>query len=48
MEELGEEKCLYILKARYDEPGNDIILNEERQRFSSKVRNEVCDHSCHS
>lgn len=33
---LGEEKCLYILKARYDEPVNDIILNEERQRFLQK------------
>lgn len=37
----GEEKYPYILKARYDKPITAIIFNGERQRFSSKIRNEL-------
>lgn len=36
-----EEKYPYIVKARYDKTTTAIIFNGERQRFSSKIRNDL-------
>lgn len=40
-ETITEETYPHILNARYDKTITDNILNRARQRFCSKIRNEV-------